>query len=161
MHHNNHHNPNNPCERPKRRFVVIRWTALRQVHIQLAIRGGEGGRRARNCLSITRKTILATRERGEGSPAARDCLSIIRKQCILWWFGVRGVYFESELSAFSGRSASGALILKVIYYILWRFGVRGCDFESDCSAFSSRPALGALILKAICLHSLVVQRSGR
>ena len=29
----NHHG-HRPCERPKRRFVVIRWTALPKVHIQ-------------------------------------------------------------------------------------------------------------------------------
>ena len=81
--------------------------------------------------------------------------------CIHWSFGVRGVDFESDLSAFRGRSAFGALILKAIYCILLWFSVRGFDFESDCSAFSGRSALEALILEAICLHSLVVQRSGR
>ena len=35
-HDNNHHH--NPCERPDKWFVVIRWTALPQVHIQLYLR---------------------------------------------------------------------------------------------------------------------------
>ena len=37
-HENNNYHENNPCGRPKGRFVVIRWTALPQVHISIDFR---------------------------------------------------------------------------------------------------------------------------
>ena len=58
----NHHNKDHPCERPKRRFVVIRWTALPQVHISFCFLSRE-----KNIIPIARsdRTLTGQRNRSQ------------------------------------------------------------------------------------------------